>query len=178
MPSIGIASTPSDRQLRWLVIAMVLPLMMLTIDAFGLTVALPSIGRDLNANTATLAWVLNAFLLAFAAPQLGAAFGLAVCTALFKAVENARLVDLLSEAGVTLTASDQAEIRSLLSGSSAAQERLQALAPAAAGQLERIVDSAFIAGFHAAMALCLAVAIVGLAAALLMPGRPAKAAKG
>jgi EmrB/QacA subfamily drug resistance transporter len=59
----------SDRS--WLVVvAMALPLLMLTIDSFGLTVALPSIGQDLHTSTSELAWVLNAFLLAFAAPQI------------------------------------------------------------------------------------------------------------
>src|SRR5438094_941350 len=58
---------------RWLVVAaMAVPLLMLTIDAFGLTVALPAIGHALDTTTTTLAWVFNAFLFTFAAPQIAA----------------------------------------------------------------------------------------------------------
>jgi len=51
---------------------MAVPLLMLTIDAFGLTVALPAIGHALDTTTTTLAWVFNAFLFTFAAPQIAA----------------------------------------------------------------------------------------------------------
>ncbi|MGH2588588.1 MAG: MFS transporter, partial [Dehalococcoidia bacterium] len=54
----------------WTLVAMTLPLMILNIDFFGITVALPSIGRDLNADTSSLGWVINGFMLAFAAPQI------------------------------------------------------------------------------------------------------------
>src|SRR2546428_9558418 len=58
---------------RWLVVAaMAVPLLMLTIDAFGLTVALPAIGHALDTTTTTLAWVFTAFLFTFAAPQIAA----------------------------------------------------------------------------------------------------------
>jgi EmrB/QacA subfamily drug resistance transporter len=110
--------------------------------------------------------------------QLGAVFGVAVSTALFKAVENDRLLSLLNGVGAALGPNDQAEVRNLLSGSTAAQARLQTLAPAAANQIERIINAAFMDGFHAAMALCFAIAFVGLCAALLMPGRPARAPAG
>ncbi len=36
--------------------------MLLTVDFFGLTVALPQIGKDLHASTETLAWTVNAYL--------------------------------------------------------------------------------------------------------------------
>ena len=69
------SSVPAERVRsgRWLVVAaMAVPLLMLTIDAFGLTVALPAIGHALDTTTTTLAWVFNAFLFTFAAPQIAA----------------------------------------------------------------------------------------------------------
>jgi len=52
------SSVPAERVRsgRWLVVAaMAVPLLMLTIDAFGLTVALPAIGHALDTTTTTLA---------------------------------------------------------------------------------------------------------------------------
>ena len=54
----------------WVVAAMALPLFILTIDFFGIAVALPSIGHDLRTSTTGLEWTINAFMLAFAAPLL------------------------------------------------------------------------------------------------------------
>jgi len=54
----------------WTVTAVALAMIVLTFDFFGLTVALPSIGRDLDASTATLEWAVNAYLLAIAAPLI------------------------------------------------------------------------------------------------------------
>ncbi len=52
---------------KWLiVVAMTMPLFMLTADINGLTVALPTIGRDFGVSTTTLQWVINVYLLAFA----------------------------------------------------------------------------------------------------------------
>ena len=69
--AVAAADVTKASRRQWLVVgAMALPLMMLTIDAFGLTVALPTLGRELNTSTSVLAWVLNAFMLAFAAPQI------------------------------------------------------------------------------------------------------------
>src|SRR5437899_12913929 len=69
------SSVPAERVRsgRWLVVAaMAVPLLMLTIDAFGITVALPAIGHALDTTTTTLAWVFDAFLFTFAAPQIAA----------------------------------------------------------------------------------------------------------
>lgn len=49
---------------------MTIPLFLLSQDFFGVTVALPAIGTDLHASTATLEWTVKAFLLAFAAPLI------------------------------------------------------------------------------------------------------------
>jgi EmrB/QacA subfamily drug resistance transporter len=54
----------------WVVAAMAPPLLILTIDFFGVAVALPSIGHDLRTSTASLEWTVNAFMLAFAAPMI------------------------------------------------------------------------------------------------------------
>ncbi len=51
----------------WVVAAMALPVFILTVDINGVTVALPDIGDDLGASTSGLQWVLNAYLLSFAA---------------------------------------------------------------------------------------------------------------
>ncbi|MGZ4717634.1 MAG: MFS transporter [Acidimicrobiales bacterium] len=64
------ADPPDLRAAWWAVGAMTVPLFLLSQDFFGVTVALPAIGADLHASTATLEWTINAFLLAFAAPLI------------------------------------------------------------------------------------------------------------
>ena len=54
----------------WVVVAMSGIMILLTLDFFGLTVALPQIGVDLHASTETLAWAVNAYLLAFVSPMV------------------------------------------------------------------------------------------------------------
>jgi EmrB/QacA subfamily drug resistance transporter len=54
----------------WVVIAMSGVMILLTVDFFGITVALPRIGDDLDASTSTLLWTLNAYLLAFVSPMI------------------------------------------------------------------------------------------------------------
>jgi EmrB/QacA subfamily drug resistance transporter len=54
----------------WVVIAMSGVMILLTVDFFGITVALPRIGDDLDASTTTLLWTLNAYLLAFVSPMI------------------------------------------------------------------------------------------------------------
>jgi EmrB/QacA subfamily drug resistance transporter len=49
------------------VVAMSGVMIALTLDFFGLAVALPVIGKDLDASTETLLWAMNAYLLAFVA---------------------------------------------------------------------------------------------------------------
>jgi len=56
--------------------------------------------------------------------QLGVVFGVAVPGALFKALENSKLAELLAAAGARLDASNRAEIRGLLSGSEAAERKV------------------------------------------------------
>src|SRR3712207_8604591 len=56
----------------WVVIAMALTTLLMTIDFNGITVALPTIGRDLDTSTTSLQWTINAYLLALAAPSVAA----------------------------------------------------------------------------------------------------------
>jgi MFS family permease len=52
---------------KWATVAaMCAPVFILTVDANGITVALPDLGKDLGASTTDLQWVLNAYLLTFA----------------------------------------------------------------------------------------------------------------
>jgi ribosomal protein L12E/L44/L45/RPP1/RPP2 len=105
---------------------------------------------------------------------LGAVFGVATTGALFKAMENGRLAELLSAAGANLDASDRAEIRGLLSGSAGAEQRLSQVAPAAAREIERITREAFVHALDGAMLLCMFVSLAGVFAAFLVAGRAAR----
>jgi EmrB/QacA subfamily drug resistance transporter len=53
-------------------IAMAITTLLMTIDFNGLTVALPTIGQDLDTSTTGLQWTINAYLLALAAPSVAA----------------------------------------------------------------------------------------------------------
>src|SRR5437588_9716170 len=57
-----------DRKRRLVILAMAGGMLLITLDFFGLTVALPRIGEDLKASTSSLLWVVNGYLLLFAAP--------------------------------------------------------------------------------------------------------------
>jgi EmrB/QacA subfamily drug resistance transporter len=45
-------------------------MILLTVDFFGIAVALPKIGQDLDASTSTLLWTVNAYLLAVVSPMI------------------------------------------------------------------------------------------------------------
>src|SRR5437763_5792932 len=63
------STLPGGVDKKWLVIlAMAGGMLVITLDFFGLTVALPRIGEDLKASTSSLLWVINGYLLLFAAP--------------------------------------------------------------------------------------------------------------
>ena len=66
---MSAATTDASRR-WWVVIAMSGVMIILTLDFFGITVALPAIGQDLDASTSTLLWTVNAYLLAFVAPMI------------------------------------------------------------------------------------------------------------
>src|SRR5205085_9534807 len=63
----GYPRAAMDRK-RLVIVAMAGGMLLITLDFFGLTVALPKIGEDLKASTSSLLWVVNAYLLAFASP--------------------------------------------------------------------------------------------------------------
>jgi hypothetical protein len=105
---------------------------------------------------------------------LGAVFGVAVTGALFKAMENGRLAELLTASGADLDASDRAEIRGLLSGSEAAERELARIAPNVVQQIEQIVREAFVHAFDGAMLLCVAVSAAGVLMAFLVTGKSAR----
>ena len=104
---------------------------------------------------------------------LGAVFGVAMVGALFKALENAKLAELLAAAGASLDASERTEIKGLLSGSDAAEDKLSQLAPSVAEGLERVVREAFVYALDGTMLLCMAVSVMGALAALLVSERTA-----
>ena len=102
---------------------------------------------------------------------LGAVLGVAVTGALFKAMENARLTSLLAASGTNVDASERAEIKGLLSGSAAAEDKLSSLAPGVADHVDQVVREAFVHAFDGAMVLCLAVSLAGVLAAFLVAGK-------
>ena len=102
---------------------------------------------------------------------VGAVFGIAVTGALFKVRENDKLAELLTASGANLDSSDRAEMRGLLSGSEAAQNKLARIAPNVAHQIEQLVREAFVYAFDGAMLLCMAVSVAGVVAALLVASK-------
>ena len=62
-------SNPIDAQQdNWIAVAtMSAATLVLTIDLFGVSVALPTIGRELGGSTSSLQWVTNAYSLSLAA---------------------------------------------------------------------------------------------------------------
>src|SRR5437764_4679890 len=71
--SVGVAETPEAGGLaykssagRWVLAVAVLGSGMAFLDGTVVNVALPDLGRDLNASTAALQWVLNGYLLTLA----------------------------------------------------------------------------------------------------------------
>jgi hypothetical protein len=102
---------------------------------------------------------------------VGAVFSVTVTGALFKAMENNKLAELLAASGATLGASDRAEIRGLVSGSSGAEDKLAQLAPAVTEQIDRVVREAFVYALSGAMLLCMAVSLAGVRAAVLVTGK-------
>jgi len=102
---------------------------------------------------------------------VGAVFGIAVTGALFKVRENDKLAELLTTSGANLDSSDRAEMRGLLLGSEAAQNKLARIAPNVAHQMEQLVREAFVYAFDGAMLLCMAVSVAGVVAALLVASK-------
>jgi EmrB/QacA subfamily drug resistance transporter len=64
--SIGFPALPAPRDTRWLALAVLCAgTLMIVLDATIVNVALPAIQQDLGFGQSTLAWVVNAYLIAF-----------------------------------------------------------------------------------------------------------------
>ncbi|MEM7120199.1 MAG: MFS transporter [Pseudomonadota bacterium] len=98
----------------------------------------------------------------------GTAVGVAVATALFKALENDELSALIAKAGGSLSAASIREIKGLLAGTDAAAAELAKAAPAAASTMRTIVDQAFVTGFGGLMAFCAVLSVIGVAVAFML----------
>ena len=69
---MNVASSPIDYSRKWYVMAAVaMSIFLATIDGSIVTIALPTLVRDLNTNFATIQWVLLAYLLTLTTLMLG-----------------------------------------------------------------------------------------------------------
>ncbi len=104
------ATAPEDRS-RWIaLVVLCVGMLMIVLDATVVNVALPSIQNDLGFTQSSLAWVVNAYLIAFGGLLLLAG----------------RLGDLISRRGVFLTGLGVFTVASLLCGIAQSQEVLVA----------------------------------------------------
>jgi EmrB/QacA subfamily drug resistance transporter len=68
---VGFHITEGNRR-WWVVVAMTVAMLPLSIDTFGFVVALPTIGSEFSAGTAELAWILNVAILMFGSCTMAA----------------------------------------------------------------------------------------------------------
>ena len=102
------ANAPGDRS-RWIaLVVLCVGMLMIVLDATVVNVALPSIQNDLGFSQSSLAWVVNAYLIAFGGLLLLAG----------------RLGDLISRRGVFLTGLGVFTLASLVCGLAQSQEVL------------------------------------------------------
>src|SRR3954453_1207758 len=104
-------SSPSEERNRWIALVVLCAgMLMIVLDATVVNVALPSIQSDLGFSTSSLAWVVNAYLIAFGGLLLLAG----------------RLGDLLSRRGMFLAGLAVFTLASLACGVAQSQEVLVA----------------------------------------------------
>ena len=103
--------------------------------------------------------------------MIGLTLGVAVTGTLFKGLENSKLIELLTNVGANLTSGERSEVKGLLSGSDAAQAKLTTLAPEVSHRIEAVVRETFLYALDGAMILCLALSLLGVAAAILIKRR-------
>src|SRR5438132_54233 len=109
MKALSSRTFPAGRDLRWLaLVVLCVGMLMIVLDATIVNVALPSIRRDLGFGQSSLAWVVNAYLIAFGGVLLLAG----------------RLGDLLGQRRVFLAGLVVFTAASLLCGLSIGQEML------------------------------------------------------
>lgn len=105
---------PTIDRRRWLaLIVLCVGMLMIVLDVTVVNVALPSIQEDLGFSQSTLAWVVNAYLIAFGGLLLLAG----------------RLGDLISRRGIFLAGLAVFTVASLACGVAQSQEMLVAAAP-------------------------------------------------
>jgi EmrB/QacA subfamily drug resistance transporter len=111
LPRHGPQSTAPDDRSRWIaLVVLCVGMLMIVLDATVVNVALPSIQGDLGFSQSSLAWVVNAYLIAFGGLLLLAG----------------RLGDLISRRGVFLAGLGVFTVASLLCGVAQSQELLVA----------------------------------------------------
>lgn len=105
------AAAPAGDRARWIALVVLCTgMLMIVLDATVVNVALPSIQNDLGFSQSSLAWVVNAYLIAFGGLLLLAG----------------RLGDLISRRGVFLSGLGVFTVASLLCGMAQSQEMLVA----------------------------------------------------
>src|SRR5712691_1416322 len=108
-PALHVVGTVQSARLRWLsLLVLCAGFLMIVVDATIVNVALPSIQRDLGFSQSSLAWVVNAYLIAYAGFMLLAG----------------RLGDLLGRKRVFLLGLAMFSVASLLCGLSFSQPML------------------------------------------------------
>jgi EmrB/QacA subfamily drug resistance transporter len=111
LPREGPPTTAPDDRSRWIaLVVLCVGMLMIVLDATVVNVALPSIQGDLGFSQSSLAWVVNAYLIAFGGLLLLAG----------------RLGDLISRRGVFLAGLGVFTVASLLCGVAQSQELLVA----------------------------------------------------
>ncbi len=94
---------------------------------------------------------------------ISGSLGVAIVGAVLLVREQARLGQITEELGRRLTKDERNEIDGLLAGSDAAKENLDGYAPLSQEQITDAAGQAFVVGLQAAMFICAAVLLLGVA---------------
>jgi EmrB/QacA subfamily drug resistance transporter len=108
---------------------------------------------------------------------LGSTLGVAVTGALFAEVQTTRTVDLVGDAGVTVSRSQAQELEGVLSGTPGAHHTLDQISGTDASSVEHAVREAFVSALGTSFKLAGVIIVIGivLAIALLRKSAPADA---
>lgn len=108
---------------------------------------------------------------------LGATLGVAVTGAIFGSLQTDRTVELVGEAGTTISDDQAQELEGVLAGTPGAQHELDKLAGADVAGVERAVREAFVSALGTSLKISAALVAIGivLAVALLRRSEPADA---
>ncbi|MEM7303850.1 MAG: MFS transporter [Pseudomonadota bacterium] len=102
---------------------------------------------------------------------IGATFGVACAGVLFRTSEQVRLSHLYDLAGSRLTQTQQSEIRSLLSGSDAAREKLRQIAPDLNERVHLVISDAYAHAFRDVMFFFVACAAIAFLSIFIVRGQ-------